>query len=77
MAAENVIDPLAGAGFFKGDKVFRLFDNANQAFVAAGVGADSANRLFLEIVADFAVLGFVLNVADGLGQRHGFHRLGF
>jgi hypothetical protein len=71
-----VINPLAGAGFFEGDEVFRLFDDANQAFVAPRTGADLANRFFRETVADFAALGFAFNVADSLGQCHSLIRLG-
>jgi hypothetical protein len=66
VAAEDVIDPFAGAGFLKGNNVFGLLDNAYLALVSFGVAANLTDWLLGIIVADLAASDFVLEVADGL-----------
>lgn len=72
MAVKDVVDPFAGACFFECDYIFWLFDDADERFVAAGVGADLADRCFGKIVTDFAGFGFVFDVTYGFCKCHRF-----
>jgi hypothetical protein len=77
VASENVVNPSALACFFEDDDVLGLFDDAYQAFIAAGVGADGAGIGFGEVVASFALLDFGFDVANGLGEGKGIGGFGF
>ncbi len=77
MAAEDVINPFALACFFEDDYVFGLFDDTDSAFIAAGIGANRADFGFGEVEADFALLDFGFDVADGLGEGKGIGGFGF
>ena len=77
VAAEDVVNPLAGAGFFKAYEVFGLFDDAEQGFIPPRVGTDLTDRLLGEIVADFTASGLVFEVPDGVGQAQSFSRPDF
>lgn len=76
MAAEDVIGPLACARFLKAYDVLGLLDDADEALIAPGVRTDLADGLLREVVADLAAFDLVLDVPDGLGQRHGLSGLG-
>ena len=70
MAAEDVIDPFAGAGLLKADDVLGLLDDAHQALIAPLVGTDVTDVIFGKVVAGFAAFDFCLYVADSLCQTH-------
>lgn len=71
MTSEDVVNPSALACFFEDDDVFGLFDDADSAFIAAGIGANGAGIGFGEVVADFALLDFGFDVANGPGKGEG------
>lgn len=71
MTSEDVIDPSALACFFEDDDVFGLFDDADSAFIAAGIGADGAIFRLGEVETGFALFDFGFDVADGLGESEG------
>jgi hypothetical protein len=58
------------------DDVARLLDDADQAGVAALVGADAAARALGEVEADLAQPDLLLDLADGVSQRAGLLRIG-
>jgi len=66
VASEDVIDPLAGVGFFEAYEVFGLFYNAYQRLIPPWVRADLTDRLLGQIVTDFAAYSLIFEVSDGV-----------
>jgi hypothetical protein len=71
-AAKHVVEPVELVRALHGDDVAGLLDHADQALVAALVGADAADRLVGEVEADLAKADFLLDLADRVGQGEAF-----
>ena len=70
-AEEDVVDAFVDVGGFELEEVFGLLDDADEAVVAGGVGADGAGVAFGEVEADGAVADLFLDGANGVGEGEG------
>ena len=68
---QHVVDAAKAAGLLDDVDVLRLFDDADHAVIAGGVGAVDAGIDVGEVVADRAVGDAILDVADGVAQPLG------
>jgi hypothetical protein len=59
------------AGFFDGENVHGFFDDAEERWIAAGVGADGAGLAFGEAAAIGAELDCGAGVSEGFGKVGG------
>jgi len=71
VAAEDVIDPFAGTGFFEIYDIFGLLDDTYHSFIAPGIGADLAEVLFGNVVTYSAGFDLVFDVFYGVGEGQG------
>jgi hypothetical protein len=59
------------AGFFDGENVYGFFDDAEECWIAASVGADSTGLAFGEAAALRAELNCAAGVGEGFGEIGG------
>ena len=69
--AEDVVEAAVLVRPFQRDQVGRILDHADQRPVAAGVGADRAQRPLRQVAALGARPDPLLHLADRVGQREG------
>ena len=70
-AAKHVVDAVVLVRALHRDHVAGLLHHAHQAAVAAGIGADRAQRLVCEVEAQLAQPDLVLDLADRLSESSG------
>ena len=64
---EDMVYPLVFSALLQGDQGIRLFDDADELPVPAGIGSDVADLPFGEVEANGAEADFQLHVEDALG----------